>query len=266
MNRPLSAHCGIGGDFYNKTGFPCNFIKEDEIMMAKRSIQIVLALAVVAASLGLPRLAAADGVCGPTYVVQPGDWLSKIANRCGVTLRALYDANPGVEWQRYIYPGQVLNIPGQTPPPPLPTPPPPYTSQGCATPWCQPFLPANAPGTAPYYWYPSMTVAPHVGGSYYWTTATIGKSVTLQGQLRNNGDVPLQVSAYLETPEGFYLEDNYNNCPGTLAVAATCTYSWVFVPQQSGSFYLRVYGKGFYTINGMTSHISNSSAFFFVVQ
>ena len=48
--------------------------------------------------------------CGSTYVVQPGDWLSKIANRCGVSLSQLYAANPNVGY--YIYPGQVLNIPG----------------------------------------------------------------------------------------------------------------------------------------------------------
>jgi LysM repeat protein len=50
------------------------------------------------------------GSCASTYVVQPGDWLSKIANRCGVSLSALYAANPYVG--NYIYAGQVLNIPG----------------------------------------------------------------------------------------------------------------------------------------------------------
>jgi LysM repeat protein len=85
---------------------------EDESMSAKRLIQIVLVLAVLAASFSLPRAASAWGGCGSTYVVQPGDWLSKIAIRCGVTLSALYAANPWAAYYRYIYPGQVLNIPG----------------------------------------------------------------------------------------------------------------------------------------------------------
>ena len=47
------------------------------------------------------------------YTVQPGDWLSRIARNCGVTLSALYAANPGVSARTsYIYPGQVLVIPG----------------------------------------------------------------------------------------------------------------------------------------------------------
>jgi LysM repeat protein len=81
-------------------------------MFAKRLIQIVLVFAVLAACFSLPRAASAWGGCGSTYVVQPGDWLSKIANRCGVTLSALYAANPWAAYYRYIYPGQVLNIPG----------------------------------------------------------------------------------------------------------------------------------------------------------
>jgi LysM repeat protein len=81
-------------------------------MTAKRMIQIVLILAVLAASFTFPRAAAAGSACGSTYVVQPGDWLSKIANRCGVTLSALYAANSWARYYRYIYPGQVLTIPG----------------------------------------------------------------------------------------------------------------------------------------------------------
>jgi hypothetical protein len=78
-------------------------------MFAKRFIQIALILAVVLASFSFPHGASAN-TCGSTYVVRPGDWLSKIAARCGVTLSSLYAANPWVGY--YIYPGQVLNIPG----------------------------------------------------------------------------------------------------------------------------------------------------------
>jgi LysM repeat protein len=81
-------------------------------MSAKRMLQITLVLAVLFACLSFPHSASAWGGCGSTYVVQPGDWLSKIAARCGVTLSALYAANPWAGYYRYIYPGQVLNIPG----------------------------------------------------------------------------------------------------------------------------------------------------------
>jgi LysM repeat protein len=81
-------------------------------MFTKRIIQIALVLAVVVACFTFPRAASAGSACGSTYVVQPGDWLSKIASRCGVTLSALYAANPWASYYRYIYPGQVLNIPG----------------------------------------------------------------------------------------------------------------------------------------------------------
>jgi LysM repeat protein len=45
-------------------------------------------------------------------VVQPGDWLSRIARHCGVTLAQLRAANPWTYNSHYIYPGQVLVIPG----------------------------------------------------------------------------------------------------------------------------------------------------------
>jgi len=82
-------------------------------MSARNWIQITLVFAVLVACLSFPRAASAGGDCGSTYVVRPGDWLSKIANRCGVTLSALYAANPWVGY--YIYPGQVLTIPGGHP-------------------------------------------------------------------------------------------------------------------------------------------------------
>jgi LysM repeat protein len=89
-----------------------SFQKEDEKMSAKRVFQATLVLVLLVACLSFPRSASAWGGCGSTYVVQPGDWLSKIAIRCGVTLSALYAANPWASYYRYIYPGQVLVIPG----------------------------------------------------------------------------------------------------------------------------------------------------------
>jgi len=79
-------------------------------MSTKRMIQLTLIVALLFASLAFTSSAYAWGYCGSTYVVQPGDWLAKIARNCGVTLSQMYAANPGVG--SYIYPGQVLYIPG----------------------------------------------------------------------------------------------------------------------------------------------------------
>lgn len=79
-------------------------------MSTKRMIQLTLIVALLFASLAFTSSAHAWGYCGSTYVVQPGDWLAKIARNCGVTLSQMYAANPGVG--SYIYPGQVLYIPG----------------------------------------------------------------------------------------------------------------------------------------------------------
>ncbi|MEZ4501466.1 MAG: LysM domain-containing protein [Dehalococcoidia bacterium] len=48
---------------------------------------------------------------GGTYVVQSGDYLSRIAQNLGVTVAALSEAN-GITDPTLIYPGQVLNVPG----------------------------------------------------------------------------------------------------------------------------------------------------------
>ena len=80
-------------------------------MYAKRTIQLSLVLVLLFASLTITSSAHAwGGYCGSTYIVQPGDWLAKIARNCGVTLSQMYAANPGVG--SYIYPGQILYIPG----------------------------------------------------------------------------------------------------------------------------------------------------------
>jgi LysM repeat protein len=82
-------------------------------MSVKRFIQICLILVLVLASLGATTgNAQAWSSCGSTYVVQRGDWLSRIARNCGVTLSELYAANQWARYSPYIYPGQVLTIPG----------------------------------------------------------------------------------------------------------------------------------------------------------
>lgn len=79
-------------------------------MLYKKIFQCLVLAAILLASFASTGNVQASSSCGSTYVVQPGDWLSKIADRCGVTLSQLYAANPGVGY--YIYPGQVLAIPG----------------------------------------------------------------------------------------------------------------------------------------------------------
>lgn len=220
-------------------------------MFIRRTLQITLVMAVLAASLFIPHGVSAAGPCGNIYIVQPGDWLIKIAERCGVTLQALYDANPGVAWQRYIYPGQALNIPAgayvPNYPPPAPLPGSGGPVNGCLHPFCQ----ANgAPGPGNgilYFWYPSIVVTPTVGGSYFRTTLRLNQPLTFQARVRNNGDVPLQVVANLDTPAGWDLGEVLEDCPDALHVGAVCTFSWEFTPRVTGSVLLRVYVRGFYT-------------------
>jgi len=81
------------------------------MMTVKRMIQLSLMVILLLTSLALTsQSASASGSCPSTYVVQHGDWLAKIARRCGITLSSLYAANPGAG--SIIYPGQVLKIPG----------------------------------------------------------------------------------------------------------------------------------------------------------
>ena len=53
--------------------------------------------------------------CGPTVIVQPGDWLARIARRCGTSVEALIAANPQISNPSIIQPGQVLEIPQEDP-------------------------------------------------------------------------------------------------------------------------------------------------------
>ena len=92
-------------------------------MTVKRILQSILIVAVVLVSMAATtHTAKANGYCGPTYVVQPGDWLAKIARYCGVSTSALIAANPWTQYYYYIYPGQVLTIPDAYYPPPAPPP------------------------------------------------------------------------------------------------------------------------------------------------
>lgn len=81
-------------------------------MSAKRIAQLCLILILLLSSFAATSSAHAWGYCGSTYVVRRGDWLAKIARNCGVTLADLRAANPWTRYDPYIYPGQVLAMPG----------------------------------------------------------------------------------------------------------------------------------------------------------
>ncbi|KAJ3090472.1 hypothetical protein HK102_003653, partial [Quaeritorhiza haematococci] len=61
-----------------------------------------------------------DGTC-KTYTVQPGDWLSKIADRHGLTLDVIKRCNPQITNHDLIHPGQLIclsagSLPSELPP------------------------------------------------------------------------------------------------------------------------------------------------------
>jgi LysM repeat protein len=77
----------------------------------KNFIKLMIAGAVLLASLGFTSGVLAQSTCGDTYTVQKGDYLTKIARTCGVTYADLLKANPTITTPSRIYPGQVINIP-----------------------------------------------------------------------------------------------------------------------------------------------------------
>jgi LysM repeat protein len=80
--------------------------------MTRRVFQILSVLAILVASFGSAGHVLAWSNC-PSYVtVQWGDTLSGIAVKCGTTMDAIRNANPGLGW--WLYAGQVLYIPTGT--------------------------------------------------------------------------------------------------------------------------------------------------------
>jgi LysM repeat protein len=78
------------------------------VSLLRRVVAPIIAVAVLA-------------VAGPagTYVVRPGDTLSAIASRLGVSVSALAAAN-GIEDPNRVYAGQSLTVPGSASPAPAP--------------------------------------------------------------------------------------------------------------------------------------------------
>ena len=80
-------------------------------MNARKLFQLFILAAVLLASFVSTGSAFAAG-CGSSVIVENGDTLLKIANRCGTTLSALKLANPQIGSGNLIYPGQSLALPG----------------------------------------------------------------------------------------------------------------------------------------------------------
>ena len=84
--------------------------------MTKRILQLIVVLAILAASFAYKGVASAFSGFYSYITVQWGDTMSGIAQRCGTTVNAMQDANPGMGW--WVYAGQVLYMPtGYTPDP-----------------------------------------------------------------------------------------------------------------------------------------------------
>jgi spore germination protein len=79
-------------------------------MSFKKSLQIIVLLALFALAFANPSSAHAWSGCGSTYYVQWGDTLSQIAANCGTTVAAIQAVNPGLGG--WVYAGQTLTMPG----------------------------------------------------------------------------------------------------------------------------------------------------------
>lgn len=78
-------------------------------MATKRMFQLIVVVALLAASFASTGSALAWGGCASYITVQWGDTLSGLASLCGTTVDAIRAANPGLGW--WAYAGQVLYIP-----------------------------------------------------------------------------------------------------------------------------------------------------------
>jgi peptidoglycan endopeptidase LytE len=79
-------------------------------MSIKKIFQLIILSALIFASLATTGSAFAWSGCGTSYIVQQGDTLGTIANRCGTSVAALQLANPNMGY--WIYAGQTLWLPG----------------------------------------------------------------------------------------------------------------------------------------------------------
>lgn len=79
--------------------------------MNKKLIQSFVIMAMLLGMFATTSAAFA-ATCANSVVVQSGDTLRKIADRCGTTISAIQRANPEIGNGNLIYPGQTLLLPG----------------------------------------------------------------------------------------------------------------------------------------------------------
>ena len=73
---------------------------------------------------------------------------------------------------------------------------------------------------------PNMQVTLISGGSTYASTVYAGNSLIFRAEVKNTGNVSLQVTANLTVPQNWDVDqDKYSDCPENLAVQSTCTIS-----------------------------------------
>ena len=114
---------------------------------------------------------------------------------------------------------------------------------------------------------PGMTVTLMSRGSTYTTWIDFGAQFTFQAKVQNTGNVSLEVIANLDVPQGWDVNQKYTDCPTSLVMGGSCTFTWVFTPHVSGANYLRVYTRGLYTdSSGSSSRITQAPAFLLNVR
>ena len=78
--------------------------------MNKTFIKLLFVITLIIGSFGMADKVEAQSGCGTTYMVQWGDTLYGIAAKCGTTMDAIRQANPGLGY--WVYAGQVLYLSG----------------------------------------------------------------------------------------------------------------------------------------------------------
>ena len=146
----------------------------------------------------------ASGNCAPnsyngtyyngTYVVQVGDTFGDIANRFGVSLNDLWNANPYIGNVNLLYPGQVINIPSSSYATPVPASPwygPQYASQPPASPWyaSQPYAPWYRSYPPPYWYAITPTPTPVPTPLSYGKVSAGSPMANIQLSNKANADV-----------------------------------------------------------------------------
>ncbi len=81
------------------------------LFKTRRWVHSLVIGSVLLATLSLTSAVSAKAVCSSPYIVQSGDTLKGIAQKCGVSLRALLDANSAITNPNLIYRGQRIVIP-----------------------------------------------------------------------------------------------------------------------------------------------------------